>query len=197
MLGDNPEKSKNPLKKAMRRRNAKTVQFAAPQYFEPQVVDYSDEEEDSSDIEKDEQEDAEMEEQEPQEDARNDEAVVEPLRVKSQSKPGLTNGIKKVDGRDESSNGAPENTERGRTSEEVFEKRGNTKSNSFPINANPYADESRSRNGTVRNTDSFFKDDTVETKKISLTPRLLRNSTDASNSAEAQEVCHPCNGIKT
>jgi len=31
----------------------------------------------------------------------------------------------------------------------------------------------RSRTALVRNTDSFFKDDNVETKKISLTPRLL------------------------
>lgn len=45
MLGDNPEKSKNPLKKAMRRRNAKTVQFAAPTYFEASEVEYSSEEE--------------------------------------------------------------------------------------------------------------------------------------------------------
>lgn len=45
MLGDNPEKSKNPLKKAMRRRNAKTVQFAAPTYYEPSDNDYSSDEE--------------------------------------------------------------------------------------------------------------------------------------------------------
>ena len=45
MLGDNPEKSKNPLKKAMRRRNAKTVQFTAPTYFEASEVEYSSEEE--------------------------------------------------------------------------------------------------------------------------------------------------------
>lgn len=45
MLGDNPEKPKNPLKIAMRRRNAKTVQFAAPTYFEASDVDYSTEEE--------------------------------------------------------------------------------------------------------------------------------------------------------
>jgi hypothetical protein len=32
-----------------------------------------------------------------------------------------------------------------------------------------------SRNGTVRNTDSFFKDETVETRKITLTPNLLRD----------------------
>ena len=46
MLGDNPEKSKNPLKKAMRRRNAKTVQFTAPTYYEPSDHEYSSEEED-------------------------------------------------------------------------------------------------------------------------------------------------------
>lgn len=37
----------------------------------------------------------------------------------------------------------------------------------------------------MRNTDSFFKDDTVETKKISLTPNLLR---DENSSGEAKEV---------
>ena len=46
MLGDNPEKSKNPLKKAMRRRNAKTVQFCAPTYVEASDVEYSSDEED-------------------------------------------------------------------------------------------------------------------------------------------------------
>ncbi len=45
----------------------------------------------------------------------------------------------------------------------------------------------RSRKGVVRNTDSFFKDDTVETKKISLTPRLLRGDSDSGGSGE-QEV---------
>ncbi len=47
MLGDNPEKSKNPLKKAMRRRNAKTVQFSAPTYVEASDVEYSTDEEDA------------------------------------------------------------------------------------------------------------------------------------------------------
>ena len=40
---------------------------------------------------------------------------------------------------------------------------------------------SRSRNGIVRNTDSFFRDDGVETKKISLTPRLLRIDSEVTN----------------
>lgn len=38
----------------------------------------------------------------------------------------------------------------------------------------------RSRNGTVRNTDSFFKDDTVETRKITITPNLLRDESSTS-----------------
>ncbi|TQB75778.1 hypothetical protein MPDQ_001742 [Monascus purpureus] len=48
---------------------------------------------------------------------------------------------------------------------------------------------SRSRNGTVRNTDSFFKDDSIETKKISLTPNLLRDELSTSTlSPEAKET---------
>ncbi|KAK3082425.1 protein phosphatase regulator, partial [Teratosphaeriaceae sp. CCFEE 6253] len=45
MLSDNSEKSRNPLNKVLRRRNAKTVQFAAPTYVEASDYDYSDEEE--------------------------------------------------------------------------------------------------------------------------------------------------------
>lgn len=48
----------------------------------------------------------------------------------------------------------------------------------------------KSRNGIVRNTDSFFKDDSVETRKITITPNLLRD--DSSNSTirsnESKEV---------
>ena len=48
MLGDNMEKSKNPLKKAMRRRNAKTVQFAAPTYVEASDYEYDTEDEENA-----------------------------------------------------------------------------------------------------------------------------------------------------
>ena len=52
MLGDEEDKRTgnplNPLKKAMKRRNAKTVQFAAPSYAEPPDFDYSSEEEDGN-----------------------------------------------------------------------------------------------------------------------------------------------------
>jgi hypothetical protein len=46
MLGDTTEKSKNPLKKAMRRRNAKTVTFSAPTYVEPSDYEFSSDEDD-------------------------------------------------------------------------------------------------------------------------------------------------------
>jgi len=47
MLHDTAEKSKNPLKKAMRRRNAKTVTFNPPTYFEAADIDWSDVEQES------------------------------------------------------------------------------------------------------------------------------------------------------
>ena len=50
MLGDNAEKSKNPLKKAMRRRNAKAVHFTDPTYVEASEYEYSSDEEDEGDI---------------------------------------------------------------------------------------------------------------------------------------------------
>ena len=80
MLGDNPERSKNPLKKAMRRRNAKTVQFAAPQYFEASNIEYSTEEEDEGEGEyfQNDEEGGETQNQE-QEVAADEAATVEPL----------------------------------------------------------------------------------------------------------------------
>ena len=87
MLGDNPEKSKNPLKKAMRRRNAKTVQFAPPTYYDPSDNDYS------SDEEGDEGEFTEISDAgglllqsgDPQVD-QDEDAVVEPLNIKAPAK---------------------------------------------------------------------------------------------------------------
>lgn len=84
MLGDNSEKSKNPLKKAMRRRNAKTVVFSAPTYIEASDVEFSsDEESDDDAFFIDNQEPLEAEPDEAQE-SRDDDMVVEPLRPKGQ-----------------------------------------------------------------------------------------------------------------
>ncbi|RDW76599.1 uncharacterized protein DSM5745_06591 [Aspergillus mulundensis] len=167
MLGDNLEKSKNPLKKAMRRRNAKTVTFTSPTYIEASDNDYSTEEEDDDDDVSftDEYAQQEYEQQEEQ----NEDIVVEPLRPKSK-------------GVEESQNAEKEPTaaspEKQRSSQEIFEQED-------PISPTSELNVSRSRNGTLRNTDSFFKDDTAETKKISLTPNLLR---DEAASGEPRET---------
>ena len=164
MLGDNAEKSKNPLKKAMRRRNAKQVQFSAPTYHEPPEIEYSDEDEEDADGEDDQPEDTTAVETDPtqaEDTSRTDTtAVVEPLRLKSSQPAGATNGIKLVNGGDADGE-VTESMEMDRTSDEL------TKDDSHL----------KSRNGVVRNTDSFFKDE--ETKKISLTPRLLRGDSDS------------------
>lgn len=82
MLGDNNEKSKNPLKKAMRRRNAKTVNFAPPTYIEASDVEFSsDDDSEHGDFFNDD-ETVESEEGDGQE--QTEDIVVEPLRPKAQ-----------------------------------------------------------------------------------------------------------------
>ena len=43
------------------------------------------------------------------------------------------------------------------------------------------------RNGNIRNTDSFFKDETAEPKKVSLTPSLLRDVDEGGASSRSSE----------
>ncbi|KAL4978333.1 hypothetical protein BDW66DRAFT_130077, partial [Aspergillus desertorum] len=166
MLGDNLEKSKNPLKKAMRRRNAKTVTFTSPTYIEASDNDYSTEEEDDDDDVSftDEYAREEYEQQEEQ----NEDIVVEPLRPKSK-------GVEEPQSAEQEPTAA--SPEKPRSSQEIFEQEDS-------ITPTSELNVSRSRNGTLRNTDSFFKDDTAETKKISLTPNLLRDETAPGESRE-------------
>ncbi|KAL2865420.1 uncharacterized protein BJX67DRAFT_358850 [Aspergillus lucknowensis] len=166
MLGDNLEKSKNPLKKAMRRRNAKNVTFTNPTYIEASEAEYSTEEEVDDDVSFTD-EYASRDEYEVRDD-RNEDIVVEPLRPK----PQRDKGTPEAQNTQETTETTASSPEKPRSSQEIFEQDGRT---------TPTSDitVSRSRNGTLRNTDSFFKDDTVETKKISLTPNLLRDDTGA------------------
>ncbi|KAF4158682.1 hypothetical protein CNMCM6936_002754 [Aspergillus lentulus] len=170
MLGDNSEKSKNPLKKAMRRRNAKNVTFTAPTYIEASDIDWSTEDEiddgdsliDAGEIIRD---------GDGLQDEPNDDIVVEPLRPKS-NRDKVTDESENLEETQQSGSTSPE---KQRSSQELFE-------------AANEPTVSRSRNGTVRNTDSFFKDDTVETKKISLTPNLLRDEVSSGGlSSETKE----------
>ncbi|KIW36823.1 hypothetical protein, variant [Exophiala oligosperma] len=172
MLGDNTEKSKNPLKKAMRRRNAKTVQFTAPTYYEPSDYEYSDEEdEEGDDVPLDGSDD--RDDTESAEDQQDLSGTTEP---RSKEETVIANGIQRM-----TSNESLKN--------EVVSSP--TKSQQVQVGLEQPSDEpmQRSRKGVVRNTDSFYRDETVETKKISLTPRLLRGDADAA-SAEQQQQQH-------
>jgi hypothetical protein len=191
MLGDNNEKSKNPLKKAMRRRNAKNVNFAPPTYIEASDVEYSsDEDSEHGDFFNDD-ETLDGEEEDAQD--QTEDIVVEPLRPKGQkdrSAETETHGSQAESQRSSS--------DRRPSSEEFFESEGKKALccswvlfGNLELTLQIEPTVSRSRNGTVRNTDSFFKDDTAEPKKISLTPNLLRDESGGGGSgglAEWKEV---------
>ncbi|RDW94699.1 hypothetical protein BP5796_00462 [Coleophoma crateriformis] len=161
MLGDQAEKSKNPLKKAIRRRGAKTVAFAAPTYFEASDNEYSSEEEEDGEGEYYGQQDQQAATQETK--AEDDDIVaVEPLKPRSELREAKSEPAAAEANRAEPT--AKLSSDTTRSSDEFFEGK----------------KENKSRNGTVRNTDSFFKDDTVETRKITLTPNLLRDDSSTS-----------------
>lgn len=172
MLGDNPEKSKNPLKKAMRRRNAKNVQFTAPTYYEPSEYDYSDEEEDGDGIQLDQADESAKAQQTDQ--AQNQQIEETEIATREARGPAATNGVIQRVASSESLSEEPSSPVKAQAPEPL--QPGITHQDSM----------SRSRKGNVRNTDSFFKDDTAETKKISLTPRLLRGDSDSNGAAEPE-----------
>lgn len=166
MLGDNTEKSKNPLKKAMRRRNAKTVQFAAPTYYEPSEAEYSDED-DGDDGQMDFDSDARTEAVEEAKSQGDDASAVSQATT-------AVNGVQRTASNESLNDTEPSSPVKAQAADPAQA-------------ALSHQDSvSRSRKGVVRNTDSFFKDDSAETKKISLTPRLLRGDSDSTGSTEQE-----------
>ncbi|KAI1106868.1 hypothetical protein F4804DRAFT_353847 [Jackrogersella minutella] len=182
MLGDQAEKAKNPLMTAMKRRKAKNVAFAAPTYVDYSDIDYSTEEEDG-DGEKPAQQDSQQKSQK-QEQVSSQQPTDEVVEVDESAKvkPLKTRGPQK-----EVKVEAAKTEERGRSASITSSEARRDSSEMF--DAKP---ERVTRLGTVRNTDSFFKDETIETKKISLTPGLLRDdnepriSSDSKNSSLQQ-----------
>lgn len=159
MLGDQADKPKNALKKAILRRAAKTVTFAAPTYVEASDVDYSTDEEEAEDdyygANGQQEQNGDQKEQE----VDDETLVVEPLKPRAE--------VRDVnqDTTEDSIDASKDSSDTARTSDEIFDGK---------------LESSKSRIGTVRNTDSFFKDDSVETRKITLTPNLLRDDGNSS-----------------
>ncbi|KAG9252601.1 SH3 domain-containing protein [Emericellopsis atlantica] len=164
MLGDNAAKQKSSFK-AIRKR-WKSVTFAEPTY-----VDYTNDFDNSTDEEdieelfgpdaaKQDASQSQTSASTEDEAAAQESARVEPLKTRK-------------DQETDKEEATVEDDEEPRASEEILDGR---------------AEPRRTQNGTVR--DSFFKDDSVETKKISLTPNLLRDdnaprpSTDSAASKD-------------
>ena len=187
MLTDQEEdkrtKPLDPLKKVMRRRNVKTVQFAPPSYVEPSDNGTTtDEEEDGHDDETlhDDASVTEREQQQQESISKTSEVrPVEPAAARDQEIAG-----KGIDPKPDTENrngpvDVMSQPEKSRTSDENLDRSGKALlDNEWQRQLKLLSDDSvvsRSRKGNVRNTDSFFKDENLETRKINLTPSLLRD----------------------
>jgi hypothetical protein len=187
MLGDQAERPKNPLKSAMRRRKAKTVTFTQPTYIDPSDYEYSSEEEDADadslgpQTQQQGQQQAQQQQQQQTQqasasqqgaaqDPQDESAKVEPLKPRSQQREPAAEAksVASSDGAD-----TPTSKSGVRSSEEIFDTK-------------PADGPKKTADGTVR--DSFFKDDTVETKKISLTPNLLRDDSISRTSSDTSSI---------
>lgn len=197
MLGDQAEKTKNPLKSAMRRRKTKTVAFAPPTYVDYSDIDYSTDEEDleaeyfaqqqqsqqQQDTQEEHKEEAQADAQQQDQqagamgskdgaDEEDETAKVEPLKPRAPKENGKAATDAKADDANDDGTGKGGLT---RTSEEIF-----------VVSKSETPGPKKTKDGTVR--DSFFKDDTVETKKITLTPNLLRDDSAPRTSSESKDV---------
>ena len=194
MLGDTTEKSKNYLKNAMRRRNAKKVQFGGHSYVEASEHEYSSDEEDGPDKVYTNGDGPTSEEVNgngtTQESQDQDEIAVAPLNVHGPGKDRRSPSPEKKDVPEET--GEDEARRKGvdqvRPNEEALDKQGIRKLSSIELLRLKFSPgPSKSRLGTIRNTDSFFKDEVTETRKITLTPGLLRDDGAVVRSIDGKE----------
>ena len=184
MLGDQPDKARNPIKSAMKRRKTKTVQFGPPTYVDYTDVESTTDEEDAEDeyFAQQQQQQQQQRQQQQQlgeqaqhfqhssddEEMEDESAKVEPLKTRSQLREAKTEAKNQASGESGSSS-----KPMSRTSEDSLE----VKASDGP---------KKSSDGTVR--DSFFKDDCMETKKITLTPNLLRDDNELQTSSDPRDV---------
>jgi hypothetical protein len=167
MLGDNPEKTRNPLKKAMRRRTAKTVQFAAPTYVEASDYDYSTDDEDAMI-------DPYSTDMEPQQEQVSDRGPPPEVEERNAPEEANVHATRRFSG--ESIGGGKASMESSASKVSMDSKRSSLDDGPKLVDRSEAA-PLKSRKGTPRNADSFLKDESIETRKISLTPGLLRDDT--------------------
>lgn len=175
------EKSKNPLKKAIRRRNAKTVQFAAPTYVEASDYEYDTEDEENAlladvytngSVQAENGDNADHAEHRESSDG-NDE-------LKSRmSDSSSSDDAKDVKPPSEEPLGSPTFIDSSGTHSQLP-----LTSLELLTNHDAEAAPLKSRKGTPRNADSFLKDENTEPRRITLTPNILRDDGSGGNSLE-------------
>ncbi|KAK6516788.1 hypothetical protein TWF506_006675 [Arthrobotrys conoides] len=177
MLGDNQEKSKNILKKAIRRRAAKTVQFAPPTYYEASDHEYSSDEEDADgEYYSNDDEGAAMDEDTAEAESKPTSGLtVEDDEITPIDAPDTVDRPKALeekpkDRKDEKpqsqqqSISKPSTKPESRSSDELFDSK---------VDANS---EPKPKPAPLRNTDSvLFGDPDSEPRRITLTPKLARD----------------------
>ena len=167
MLSDNSEKSRNPLKKAMRRRNHKTVQFAAPTYVEASDYDYETEDEDNAPSETATL--VQAEEAQSNGEHKDDEHIAEKRPSLEEAQRTSSSSSRASFDREQAATTAAEEPQ---TSPKLVDK-----TEAAPL-----------KSRKTRNTDSFLKDDSIETRKISLTPGLLRDEAAGKSSTSTDST---------
>lgn len=175
MLGDNAERKKNPLKKAMKRRGAKNVTFGEPSantYVEASDYDYSSDEDEGISESRNGSltagENGTSQQQQNHQEPQQQASQQSQAHAQSQSAAAVVSS-----------------SEQKAASQEVANSKSITVDSQAVIESPPTSPKLQeraegaplraSRKGTPRNADSFLKDDTAETRIFTLTPNLLRD----------------------
>ncbi|KAF4998009.1 hypothetical protein FGRMN_3461 [Fusarium graminum] len=168
MLGDTAEKKAQTFKSPIRF-GRKTVTFTSPTYHDyTEVDDYSTDEEDLDELFATSSTNAKQDKQETKKDTRDPAATISIIEDDSSEESARVEPLKPRSAKDIKKSMEPSKVE-------TVEEEDETQDSDDMLFDSKAEGPSRSRNGTVRNTDSFFRDETVETKKITLTPNLLRD----------------------
>ncbi|KAE9984917.1 hypothetical protein EG328_008115 [Venturia inaequalis] len=168
MLGDTIDKTKNPLKKAMKRRTDKRVTFTAPTYVEPSDYEFSSEDETGDELSPPNGSSRSSEDHNAEDGDQDEIASVAPLNINQAKREGSPE--KQISGEEDRRRTITEDI---RSSDELFDRE--------------FEGKKQSRNGTVRNTDSFFRDESIETRKITLTPNILRDDSSSITSRPSND----------
>jgi len=168
MLSDNKEVSRNPLRK-LAKKSKKNVQFSAPTYFSPRIPPYVDDDEDANVTEGD-LDDLQSEDAEPDgESAEEAEAEDDKIEQSDNARAFAPNNRGSFD-REQAATVVGQEIDELQTSPK-------------------YADNTEAaplKSRKTRNTDSFLKDDSIETRKITITPGLLREESSGKTSSSSE-----------